>query len=114
MPKLDCFSPEKIQKWTVLSQKTPKLDYFSPEKNLKSDCFIPKIQNWTVFIPEKSKCQSRFIQKSPKMDVKVIKNYQVISFPRLSTSEPYRMPSSRLSHPLRNRLCDGLLFTNRS
>lgn len=82
MPKLDYFSPEKIQKWTILSQKS---------------------KSWT-----------RFIQKNPKMDGKVIKNYQVISLPLLSTSEPYRMPSSRRSHPSRNRLCDGLFFTNRS
>ena len=81
----------------------------------KLDCFYPrKIQKPVQIYPEKSKSQSRFIQKSPKMDGKVIENYQVISIPRLSTSDPYRMPSSRLSHPLRNRLCEGLLFTNRS
>ena len=81
----------------------------------KLDCFYSrKIQKWTEISPENPEIQSRFFQKNPKMDGKVIKNYQVISLPRLSTSEPYRIPSSRLSHPLMNRLCDGLLFTNRS
>ena len=103
----------------------PKSDCFSPEKSENGLNFIPKIQNSdrilsqksksrTEFYPKIPKSQSMFFQKSPKMDGKAIKNYQVISLPRLSTSEPYRMPSSRLSHPLRNRFCEGLLFTNRS
>ena len=78
------------------------------------DEFNPKNPKIGQNLIQKSKSWTRFIQKNPKMDGKVIKNYQVISLPRLSTSEPYRMPSSRLSHPLRNRLCEGLFFTNRS
>ena len=106
MPKLDCFSPEKSKNGLN----------FIPKFKIRTE-FNPKIQNSDQIYPEKSrKIQkwTEFIQKNPKMEGKVIKNYQVISLPRLSTSEPYRMPSSRLSHPLRNRLCDGLLFTNRS
>ena len=103
MPKLDCFSPEKSENGLN----------FIPKFKIRTE-FNPKIQNSDQIYPEKSRNQTRFIQKITKMDGKVIKNYQVISLPRLSTSEPYRMPSSRLSHPLRNRFCDGLLFTNRS